>query len=188
MWGDEKHRKLQNLGVILPHPSSSSPWPKGEAKETLWPRLAEAGAVDQLVRAPGPGVRPGLHACSVSWPRGVAPPFPGAQPGPAAARGTKGPGAARPTPLAARPTRDLCVPEAGLPAAAAGSAALPLSGTWRRRGAERGAGGGGGSSSGAPTAARRRLRAVATPSLPLPSPPPSPLLCAPRQWERAGNK
>lgn len=132
-------------------------------------------------REAGPGVRPKLHACAVSRPRGVAPPFLGAQPGPAAARGTKGPGAARPTPLAARPTRDLRLPEARPPEAAAGSAALPLSGTWRRRGAERGAGGGGGGSRGSRSGSGTNSSAESAPGSghPFPSPPlPTPFSAA----------
>lgn len=145
--------------------------PSGKARETCWPRAT-------LPRQPCPGAQPEPDAC--------------AAPGRAARRGTSLPGcAARPRngagnkgtrrhpPHPARgPARGDCrVPEAGPPTAAAGSAALPLSGTWRRRGAERGAGGGGSGGSGSTNSgAEKRLQAVSTP---FPSPPlPTPFFAA----------
>jgi hypothetical protein len=105
--------------------------------------------------------------------------LPGCAARPRSGAGNKGTRRRPPHPARSLTRGDRRVPGAGPPAAAAGSAALPLSGTWRRRGAERGAGGGGGGSGSTNSSAERRLQAVSTPfpSSPLPFPsPPHPLL------------
>ena len=116
--------------------------------------------------------------------------LPGCAAGPRSGAGNKGTRRRPPHPARGPARGDRRVPEAGPPAAAAGSAALPLSGTWRRRGAERGAGGGGGGgSSGGSTnsGAERRLQAVSTP---FPSPPHPLRRCSPlpANGERADDK
>ena len=178
--------------TLLPRVSpASSPSPKGGpegACDRLFVTCQERRERPARPRSPDPAPCPSLQSAQLPAAR-CRTSLPGCAARPRSNAGNKGTRCrpAHPTQPAARP-RDRRVPEAGPPAAAAGSTALPLSGTWRRRGAEQGAGGGGSSGS-TTSSAKRRLQAVSTPfpSSPHPTPFSAALFSPPMESELMTN-